>query len=125
MDRVFKTRHFSCWMGKTELTDSSLCAAVLEMTQGLINADLGGGVVKKRVKLAGRGKRGGARTLLATNRGNRWFFLFGFKKNDRANISAEEKEALQSIAQDLLARTGKELDAQVEDGTLQEICNDH
>lgn len=125
MSHVFKTRHFSRWMGKTELTDSSLCAAVLEMTKGLIDADLGGGVVKKRVGLAGRGKRGGARTLLATNRGNRWFFLFGFKKNDRANISAEGKEALQSIAQDLLARTGKELDAQVEDGTLQEICNDH
>ena len=125
MSRVFKTRHFSRWMRKTELTDSSLCAAVLEMAQGLIDADLGGGVFKKRVGLAGRGKRGGARTLVATNKGNRWFFVFGFEKNDRANISAEEKEALQSIAQDLLARTGKDLDAQVEDGTLQEICNDH
>ena len=125
MSRVFKTRHFSRWMRKTELTDSSLCAAVLEMAQGLIDADLGGGVVKKRVGLAGRGKRGGARTLVATNKGNRWFFVFGFEKNDRANISAEEKEALQSIAQDLLARTGKDLDAQIEDGTLQEICNDH
>lgn len=112
-------------MRKTELTDSSLCAAVLEMAQGLIDADLGGGVVKKRVGLAGRGKRGGARTLVATNKGKRWFFLFGFEKNDRANVSAEEKEALQSMAQDLLARTGKDLDAQVEDGTLQEICNDH
>ena len=125
MSRVFKTRYFSRWMRKTELTDSSLCTAVLEMVQGLIDADLGGGVFKKRVGLAGRGKRGGARTLVATNKGNRWFFVFGFEKNDRANISAEEKEALQSIAQDLLARTGKDLDAQVEDGTLQEICNDH
>ena len=125
MSRVCKTRHFSRWVRKTELTDSSLCAAVLEMAQGLIDADLGGGVVKKRVGLAGRGKRGGARTLVATNKGNRWFFLFGFEKNDRANISAEEKEALQSITQDLLARTCKDLDAQVEDGTLQEICNDH
>jgi hypothetical protein len=102
-------------MRKTELTDSSLCAAVLEMAQGLIDADLGGGVVKKRVGLAGRGKRGGARTLVATNKGNRWFFLFGFEKNDRAHVSAEEKEALQSMAQDLLARTRKDLDAQVED----------
>ena len=125
MRRVFKTRHFSRWMRKTEFTDGRLCAAVLEMTQGLIDADLGGGVVKKRVGLAGRGKRGGARTLVATNKGNRWFFLFGFEKNDRANISAEEKEALQSIAQDLLAGTAKELDMQVEEGTLQEICNDH
>lgn len=102
MSRVFKTRHFSRWMRKTELTDSSLCAAVLEMAQGLIDADIGSGVVKKRVGLAGRGKRSGARTLVATNKGNRWFFLFGFEKNDRANISAKE-EALQCIAQDLLA----------------------
>jgi hypothetical protein len=124
MTRVFKTRYFSRWMRKTELTDSSLCAAVLEMSRGLIDADLGGGVFKKRVGLAGRGKRGGARTLVATNKGNRWFFLFGFEKNARANISAEEKEALQSIAQDLLTKTSKELDVQVKDGTLQEICNE-
>lgn len=68
MKRVFKTRHFSRWMPKTELTDAALCEAVAEMAQGLIDADLGGGVVKKRVGLAGRGKRGGARTLVATNK---------------------------------------------------------
>jgi hypothetical protein len=49
MKRVFKTRHFSRWMRKTEQTDSALCEAVAEMSQGLIDADLGGGVVKKRV----------------------------------------------------------------------------
>jgi hypothetical protein len=125
MNRVFKTRHFSRWMRKTALTDNSLCVAVLEMVQGLIDADLGGGVLKKRVGLAGRGKRGGTRTLVATNKGNRWFFLLGFEKNDRANISDAEKEALQSIAQDLLGRTGKDLETQVDDGTLQEICNEH
>ena len=68
MKRVFRTRHFSRWMRKTELTDDALCAAVVEMSQGLIDADLGGGVVKKRVGLAGRGKWGGARTLVATNK---------------------------------------------------------
>ena len=57
MKRVFKTRHFSRWMRKTELTDSALCSAAVEMAQGLIDADLGGGVVKKRVGLAGRGQR--------------------------------------------------------------------
>ena len=65
MYRVFKTRHFSRWMRKTELTDEALCSAVHEMSQGLIDADLGAGVVKKRVAMAGRGKRGGARTLVA------------------------------------------------------------
>lgn len=112
-------------MRKTELTDVALCAAVAEMAQGLIDADLGGGVVKKRVGLAGRGKSGGARTLLATNKGTRWFFVFGFEKNDRANIAPDELEALQTLAQELLARRGSQLDLAVTDRALEEICHDH
>lgn len=125
MKRVFKTRYFARWMRKTELTNSALCEAVTEMVRGLVDADLGGGVVKKRVALPGRGKSGGARTLLATNKGNRWFFVFGFEKNDRANISDQELEALQDLAQDLLARTGAQLDLAVQDSALEEICHDH
>lgn len=124
MNRVFKTRHFSRWMRKTELSDPALCAAVLEMERGLIDADLGGGVVKKRVALPGRGKSGGARTLVATNKGNRWFFVFGFEKAERPNVTAKELEALQKIAADLLKLTSKDLDAHVEFGELQEICHD-
>ena len=125
MKRVFKTRHFSRWMRKTELTDSALCSAVAEMAQGLIDADLGGGVVKKRVGLAGRGKSGGARTLVATNKGARWFCVFGFEKSDRANIAPDELEALQNIAHELLARTGSQLDLAVSERALEEICHVH
>jgi hypothetical protein len=125
MSRVFKTRYFARWMRKTELNDEALCAAVVEMAQGLIDADLGGGVVKKRIGLSGRGKRGGARTLVATNMGNRWFFVYGFEKNDRANIADDELQALKDLAEQLLARTGKQLGEALNDGTLNEICHDH
>ena len=125
MKRVFKTRHFSRWMRKTELTDSALCRAVAEMAQSLIDADLGGGVVKKRVGLAGQGKRGGARTLVATNKGSRWFFVYGFEKNDRTNITNDELEALKELAEQLLARTGLQLETAAQDGSLQEICHDN
>ena len=111
-------------MRKTKLSDRTLCQAVEEMARGLIDADLGGGIVKKRVGLAGRGKRGGARTLVATNKGNRWFFVFGFEKNERANISDEELEALQDVAADLLARTARQLNEAIEDDSLQEIFHD-
>ena len=111
-------------MRKAGLTDRALCDAVNEMAAGLIDADLGGGVFKKRVALPGRGKSGGARTLLATNKGSRWFFVFGFEKNVRSNISAEELEALQSLAADLLTRTARQLDAAVAEGALLEICHD-
>lgn len=122
--RVFKTRHFQRWMRKTELSDASLRKAVEEMIAGLVDADLGGGVLKKRVALPGRGKRGGARTLVATNRGNRWFFVFGFEKNERGNIGDGELAALQELAADWLKRNATQLDAAVSDGSLLEITHD-
>jgi hypothetical protein len=65
---IFKTRHFARWARKTGLVDSLLKAAVLEIQCGLLEADPGGGIVKKRIALPGRGKRGSTRTLLVTNR---------------------------------------------------------
>lgn len=124
MKRVFKTRHFSRWMRKNNLTNTVLCQAVEEMAAGLVNADLGGGLVKKRIGLAGRGKRSGARTLVATNCESRWFFLFGFEKNERSDIAQDEKEVLQLLAEDLLSRCDEELDAAVADGMLEEICHE-
>jgi hypothetical protein len=111
-------------MRKTELTDQALCDAVSEMARGLIDADLGGGVFKKRVPLPGRGKSGSTRVLLATNKGNRWFFVFGFEKSDRANVSAKELKALQEIAADLLGLSSPQLDAHVRTEALVEICHD-
>lgn len=102
MIRVFRTRHFSRWLGKTALTDEALCHAVREMIKGLIDADLGGGVVKKRVALPGGGKRGGSRTLVATKKEERWFFLYGFEKNEKANVTKRELEALQKLAAQML-----------------------
>jgi len=123
--RVFKTRHFDRWMRKTELTNGALCAAVREMSQGLIDADLGHGLVKKRVGLAGRGKRSGARTLVATNKNNRWLFVFGFEKNERTNIDADELDVWQNLAAELLLRSSDELAIAVIDGALKEICHEH
>lgn len=125
MRRIFKTRHFSRWMRKTELTDELLCKAIEEMQNGLIDAHLGSNVVKKRIALPGRGKRGSTRTLIATNLGDAWFFLFGFAKNERDNISNKELLALQKLAADLLAFSALDLDKAIQDQTLLELCHDH
>ena len=58
---------------------------------------------KKRIAKQGKGKSGGFRTLLATNRGDKWFFIFGFQKNERSNIDKDEKEALKKLASQLLS----------------------
>ena len=124
MRKILKTRYFDRWMRKTELSDVALNLAIREMEQGLVDADLGGGILKKRVALPGRGKSAGSRTLVATNRGNRWFFVFGFEKSERANISPKELAALQLIAVDLLKLSIVEIDVEVKSGALQEVCDD-
>lgn len=110
-------------MRKSGLTDAALSQAVTEMADGLVDADLGGSVFKKRVAIPGRGKSGGARTLVATNLNDRWFFLFGFAKNERSNIDADELEAIQELAKQYLALDGQQLDHAVESGTITEICD--
>lgn len=123
--RVFRTKTFSRWMRKAGLTDSALRQAVEEMIQGLVDADLGGHVVKKRVALAGRGKRGGARTIVATKLADRWFFLFGFGKNEQASIDKDELKFFQEVAKDLLALSDVQLQVAISAGEMMEVCDDN
>ena len=122
--RIFKNKAFSKWAAKEGLEDESLRAAVDEMVRGLIDADLGGHVVKKRVALPGRGKSGGVRTLLAYKIGNKAFFVYGFAKNARANISADELKALKFLAKELLNYSDKALTEAIKHGALIEVEND-
>jgi hypothetical protein len=121
--RVFKTRHFARWMRKTALTDPALCCAVREMAAGLVDADLGGGVVKKRIGLPGRGKKGSVRTIVATRRAGLSFFVHGFAKSERENITSDELAQLRGLSGELLTLSPGALDVALIDGALEEICD--
>jgi len=108
-------------MRKAGVTDAALWAAVLEMRQGLVDADLGGHVLKKRVALPGQGKRGGARTLVATKKAGRWFFMYGFNKNERANIRTDELKVLQELAKDLVGFDDRRLTIALAAGEIVEV----
>jgi hypothetical protein len=118
---IYQTRWFDRWARKQKLTTSSLCVALREMMAGLYDADLGGGLVKKRIARPGQGKRGGFRTLVATNKGNRWVFVFGFPKNERSNIDKDEEIALKHLAAHLLSLTKQRMDTALAAGELMEI----
>ncbi|WP_441623740.1 MULTISPECIES: type II toxin-antitoxin system RelE/ParE family toxin [unclassified Cupriavidus] len=111
------------WAAKEGVTDAVLRVAVAEMAQGLVEADLGGHVYKKRVGLPGRGKRGGARTLLAFRIGDRAVFLYGYAKNERDNIDAQELKALKRLAAEVLGWTEAQLDVALAQGKLIEVVN--
>jgi len=99
---VYKARWFARWARKEGLTDVELREAVQEMASGLYEADLGGNLLKKRIARQGQGKSGGFRTLVATNKGGQWFFVYGFAKNERSNIDRDEEAALKKLASTLL-----------------------
>ena len=103
------------------MSTPSLCAAVREMTAGLYEADLGGGLLKKRIARPRQGKSGGFRTLVATNKGSRWGFVFGFPKNERSNIDKDEEAALKKLATYLLSLTKQAVDEAQREGELIEV----
>ncbi len=122
--RIFKNKAFTKWATKEGLNDEALQIAVTEISRGLIDADLGGHVIKKRVALVGRGKSGGARTLLAYRVKDKVFFVYGFAKNARSNIKPVELKALKMLAAQLLKYSDKELNDAVEQQVLIEVNND-
>lgn len=119
--RVFLTRAFSRLEVACQLSDAELRAAVAEMNNGLWDANLGGQVFKKRVALKGHGKRGGARTLVAFKREDRAFFVYGFSKTQRANITVREKHVLKRFAGELLGASDQQLEEGLNQGALIEI----
>jgi len=121
---IYKTRWFDRWARKQGLNNLSLCLAVREMMEGLYEADLGGGLIKKRVARTGQGKSGGFRTLVATNRGDRWIFVFGFSKSDRVNINKQEEEALKKLSNHLLALSVEDLAMAQSNDELTEVSCD-
>jgi hypothetical protein len=85
---------------------------------------LGSGLFKKRIARPGQGKRSGFRTLIATNQGDRWFFVFGFPKNERSNIDKDEEAALKKLASELLLLAPEDLEkAKSEDELIEVNCD--
>ncbi|MES2299260.1 MAG: type II toxin-antitoxin system RelE/ParE family toxin [Pseudomonadota bacterium] len=122
--RIFLTKWFARWAANEGLPERALVAAVSEMEEGLIDARLGGHIVKKRIALSGRGKSGGARTILAFRFKDKAFFLYGFAKNQADNISDKELRALKATAAHLLAYDRHALDKAIAASELIEVKNE-
>lgn len=122
--RVFKTKLFSRWADEEGMTDKALCEAVEEVAAGLVDANLGSNVYKKRVGLNGRGKRGGVRTLIAFRVEDKAFFLYGFAKNERDNITRTKLEVLRLLAKQYLSFNDKALTKTIGAGELIEVTID-
>jgi hypothetical protein len=100
--RVFKSKEFARFARKNQIADSELCRAIAELHAGTIDADLGGGVFKQRLRRTGEGKSGGFRTIILLRWKSLGIFAFGFAKSERANITSAELKVWRTIAKGLL-----------------------
>lgn len=118
---VYLVHQFRRWAVRHHVKDDVLCDAVAEMSSGLVDADLGGGLMKKRLPRRGHGKRGSFRSLVGWRRGSHWYFLHGYAKNDLSNVNHDEEVACRRRASDLLAQTAETLDRRLTLGELFEV----
>jgi hypothetical protein len=119
--RVFKTKAFARFARKENLGDKALAGAVAQIELGLVDADMGGGLIKQRIARTGEGKRGGFRTLIAYHVGKRAIFLYGFAKSDQANIGPEDERDLKDYGAMLLALKDKDIELMTKNGELWEV----
>ena len=120
---VFKTRWLARFARRERIADSSLIAAIERAERGLIDADLGDGLIKQRVARAGQGRSGGYRVLIAWRAGRRSVCLFGFAKNERDNIDPRQLLSLRQIAKGWLTANAATIALALEDGALQEVSD--
>ncbi len=119
--RIFKTKWFTRYARRSRITDESLKEAIARAHRGLVDADLGGGVIKQRIGRAGEGRSGGYRTLIGYRVNARAIFLYGFAKNERDNITPDELMTLREIGETWLTADAVELNQALQDGALDEV----
>ena len=119
--RVFKTKQFARFLVQEGISEVLLCEAVNRAITGLIDADLGGSVIKQRIAREGQGRSSGYRSIVLFRRDDRAIFAYGFAKNARQNIGQSELKAFRKLAEVILAFDGKELQAAINNGTITEV----
>jgi len=123
--RTFKSKSFAKFARKEGITDGQLCKAIRDAENGLIDADLGGGVIKQRIARPNEGKSGGYRSIILFRAGDRAFFVYGFAKSAQANIDAGEEADFKELAFILLELNDEQIEKLLEAKKFTEvICDD-
>ena len=122
--RIFKTKWLARFVRRVRIVDEDLIEAIERAERGLIDADLGGGLIKQRVARTGQGRSGGYRMLLAYRAQDRAVFLYGFAKNEREDIDPDELVSLREAAAGWLAANAELMAQAALSGKLQEIPYD-
>ena len=119
--RIFKNAWFCRFARREKIKDDVLKEAIGRAERGLIDAELGGGVIKQRLARPGQGRSGGYRSIIIFQKGQRAFFVYGFAKSDRENIDPDETAAFKKSAKAFFALSDKQIELLIKDQELSEV----
>jgi hypothetical protein len=100
---------FQRFARKEGIADDAVCEAVNRAERGLIDADLGGGVIKQRVPRPGEGRSGGFRSIILYRTTEWAFFVYGYPKSERENIAEAALEGFRNLAKDVFTYSADDL----------------
>jgi len=123
--RVFKNAWFGRFAKKEKLSNLQLWEAVQGAEQGLVDADLGSGVIKLRIARQGGGKSKGYRTIVMYRQGEKAFFVFGYSKSELANIRDDEAAQFKKAAKHILNLSDAQIQQLIDNAQLEEVTHDH
>ena len=119
--QTYKLKWFARFARREQIVDASLKEAIARAELGLIDADLGGGLIKQRIAQQGKGRSGGYRVIVAYRSRKRAVFLLGFAKNEQDNIEPDELQSLREFGEKWLAASSAMIRESIEDGALVEV----
>jgi hypothetical protein len=119
--RIFKNTWFHRFARREKIADKSLQEAVDRADKGLVDGDLGSGVIKQRIARPGRGRSGGYRTIIIFKQGQRAFFVYGYAKSNRDNIARDEEEVFKKAAKELLSLSDAQIAQLIANEALTEV----
>ncbi len=122
--KIYKYRGFEKWAKKQGLSDDDLKKSIIEIENGLIDANLGGNVYKKRIAKLGQGKRGSYRTILLMKLSDKVIFAHGFAKGEKDNVTQNELEGFKIMAEAFLNLSNEQIKTLIDNQKLIELAND-
>ena len=119
--RVFQNAWFGRFARKEDISTQVLWDAVDRAENGLVDADLGGGVIKQRIARPGESKSKGYRSIVLYRKGDKAFFVYGFPKSDLGNIRDDEQEQFKKAAKSIFALSDEQIRQLIENGQFEEV----
>lgn len=119
--RIFKNKWFAKFAKKERISDKKLSDMIKDIESGMIDVDYGSGVIKQRLARPNQGKSAGYRCIILFRVKERAFFMYGFPKNERDNISQEDEQVFKDLSQQMFDFSDADIELMLESGVLMEV----